>query len=350
MDDLDDELDLRYHHGVNPDVYYRVPTTEVQYLPDLQSLNGALRYELERNASSLIPSDIVTEFVFAAASTVTIPVTQQASLDDLIEPRDYAQSIQVEYALCRDYDGKDRLKIQRAISKSIVAAIEEADRFKYSERYAYNPKTGGDGARLRFVCRDSLENRDRKANKKKKEADAEDDDETTKANKDLLPTYDCGGAIHIKFSIKREAINVVYKHSPIHRDVESRRNGDRTSNGTVKMRKRSKKDHHVLVDNEFHNPDLDMSTSPEAPKSSVKKHKKNGTVASAASATKSSAKKSKDPKAATASSPVESRKKAAPGEPSPPPRLAKNKACILCREKKIKCNEAKPTRNQCKRG
>jgi hypothetical protein len=31
-----------------------------------------------------------------------------------------------------------------------------------------------------------------------------------------LQTYDCGGAIHIKFSIKREAINVVYKHNPIH--------------------------------------------------------------------------------------------------------------------------------------
>jgi hypothetical protein len=80
-------------------------------------LDGALRNELERNAASFIPSDIVTEFVFAAASTVTIPVTQQANLDALIEPQTYAQSIQVEYALCRELDGKDRLKIQRAISK-----------------------------------------------------------------------------------------------------------------------------------------------------------------------------------------------------------------------------------------
>jgi hypothetical protein len=31
-----------------------------------------------------------------------------------------------------------------------------------------------------------------------------------------LQGYGCGGAIHIKFSIKREAINVVYKHNPIH--------------------------------------------------------------------------------------------------------------------------------------
>jgi hypothetical protein len=111
------------------------------------------------------------------------------------------------------------------ICRSIIAAIEEADGFKYSERHSSNPKSG-DGIRLRYVCQDSLENKDRKANKKKKEADAEKNDETTRGAKDLLPTYDCGGAIYIKFSIKRDAINVVYKHNPIHRDVESRRTGN----------------------------------------------------------------------------------------------------------------------------
>ena len=29
MDDLEDELDLRFHKGLNPDVYYRCPTSEV---------------------------------------------------------------------------------------------------------------------------------------------------------------------------------------------------------------------------------------------------------------------------------------------------------------------------------
>ena len=130
-------------------------------------------------------------------------MTQQSYLDALIEPQEYPQSIQVEYALCRDFDdAKDKIKVQRAVSKS------------------------GDGIRLRYVCQDSLENKDRKANRKKKEADAEDNDETTRGAKDLLPTYDCGGAIYVKFSIKRDAINVVYKHNPIHRDVESRRTGN----------------------------------------------------------------------------------------------------------------------------
>ncbi|KZM23885.1 uncharacterized protein EKO05_0011466 [Ascochyta rabiei] len=360
MDDLDDELDMRYHRGVTPDVYYRIPSTE--------SLDGALQNELERNASSLIPLDIVTEFVFAVASTVTIPVTQQPNLTALIEPQDFAQSIQVEYALCRHSDGKERLKIQRAISKSIVAAIEETDGFKYSERHAYNPKTGGDGARLRYVCQDSLENRDRKANKKKKVEDAEEDAEGIKVNPGLVPTHNCGGAIHIRFSIKREAINVVYKHNPIHRDVGSRQtNSDsnsgapetqkgsaprttKTSNGTAQTRKRNKKDHPVAVD-DFHNPDLDMSTSPGAPKSAVKKkRKKNETVTSPDVNKKSSAKESTKCKATAAPSAAKSREKATTSEPSAAPRLAKSKACIRCREKKIKCNEAKSSCDQCKRG
>ncbi|KAF3033994.1 hypothetical protein E8E12_005744 [Didymella heteroderae] len=271
MDDLDDELDLRYHRGGKPDVYYRVP----------------------------------------------------------------------------------------------IAAIEEADGFKYFERHAFNPKIGGDGARLNYVCQDSLQNKDRKANKKKKEADPEGGDDSATASKDLTPTYDCGGAIHVKFSIRREAINVVYKHNPVHRDVESRRSGDdvsavpeanglatpkvaKTLNGSAKKRKPSKKDHLIAIDNEFHNPDLNMSTSPEAPKSSAsKKRKSNGTEPGPS---KSSTKKGETAKASTVSTPVKSQEKAVPKQPSPPPRLARNKACIRCREKKIKCNEAKPACNQCKRG
>jgi hypothetical protein len=76
-----------------------------------------LRNELDKNAASLIPVEIVTEFVFAVASTITIPVDLQPALDALIEPADHLQSMTVEYALCRDIDGKDRLKIQRAIAR-----------------------------------------------------------------------------------------------------------------------------------------------------------------------------------------------------------------------------------------
>jgi hypothetical protein len=72
---------------------------------------------LEKNACSLIPVETVTEFVFAAASTITIPVAQQPALATLIQPAEYLQSITVDYALCRDIDGKNRLTLQRAIAR-----------------------------------------------------------------------------------------------------------------------------------------------------------------------------------------------------------------------------------------
>ncbi len=83
----------------------------------LQSLDGALQNELERSASSPIPTEIATEFVFAVASTITIPVFQQPHLEALLQPAEFLQSITVEYALCSNIDGKDRLKIQRAVAR-----------------------------------------------------------------------------------------------------------------------------------------------------------------------------------------------------------------------------------------
>lgn len=53
--------------------------------------------------------------------------------------------------------------------------------------------------------------------RKAKEADSED--ENVSLENQLK--HDCGGAIHIKFSAKRDAINIVYKHSPIHGTPEA---------------------------------------------------------------------------------------------------------------------------------
>lgn len=79
-------------------------------------------------------------------------------------------------------------------------------------------KEGGDGTRLKYVCQDSLQHRNRKSHKKKeKKRDSKDsEDQPNNGGNPSVVAYDCGGAIHIKFSIKREAINVVYKHNPIH--------------------------------------------------------------------------------------------------------------------------------------
>ena len=89
-------------------------------------MDGALRNEFEKNAASLIPVNIVTEFVFGKASTITVPVTQQPNLDTLFEPADYPQSITVEHALCHGIEGKERLKLQRAIARYGHVRIELA--------------------------------------------------------------------------------------------------------------------------------------------------------------------------------------------------------------------------------
>lgn len=95
-------------------------------------------------------------------------------------------------------------------SRSIIETIQEADGFKYSERSAQNRESGG-GARFKYVCQDSLQSK-RRGVKKEKSHDSEDNEDEAV----MKEMYDCGGAIYIKFSIKREAINVVFKHNPIH--------------------------------------------------------------------------------------------------------------------------------------
>ena len=114
--------------------------------------------------------------------------------------------------------------------RSIIETIQHVDGFKYHERKAWN-LSGSEGTRFKYICSDSLQNRDRQNNAKKSKYGDDTEDvrpRNRKTGGPLLATYDCGGAIHIKFSTKREAINIIYKHNPIHRDVESRpANGER---------------------------------------------------------------------------------------------------------------------------
>lgn len=62
-----------------------------------------------------------------------------------------------------------------------------------------------------------MQKRIRKSTTKKEKEQNNEDSEDAKDPEHAEPVrYDCGRAIHVKFSIKREAINVVYKHNPIH--------------------------------------------------------------------------------------------------------------------------------------
>lgn len=58
--------------------------------------------------------------------------------------------------------------------------------------------------------------------KKEKSHDSDDGEAGVKKQEPTVkPTYDCGGAIHIKFSLKRDALNAVYKHNSIHTTREN---------------------------------------------------------------------------------------------------------------------------------
>lgn len=108
--------------------------------------------------------------------------------------------------------------------RSIVDAIAEVDGFRYSERRVHHPKEGGHGARFLHVCNDSTKNHRRKANEKK-EIDKDpgsDNSDDSKSKKRPLATYDCGGTIIVNSSTKKDGVNVVYTHNPIHRDAMSR--------------------------------------------------------------------------------------------------------------------------------
>lgn len=170
---------------------------------------------MQRNASSLIPVEIVTEFVFARDSTVTVPAAQQVHLEVLgIISAEYPQSITVEYALCPGIeDSREVLKVQRHLARSVVDVIQAVDGYKYAERHALHKE--GDGTRFKFVCVDSVANASRKSISKKGKGAVTPDEEITPAP-NAPPRYDCNGAVHIKFSKKRDAINVVYRHNPVH--------------------------------------------------------------------------------------------------------------------------------------
>jgi hypothetical protein len=221
--------------------------------------------------------------------------------------------------------------------------------------------------------------------------DSEDsEDQPKKIGRPALPTYDCGGAIHIKFSLKREAVNVVYKHNLIHSssitneryvsswrrflpiaacdrpigtfvgdhantlsslppittgsDTTTHKSSAKGANGTKERKSRGKKKSQIDMANAYY--DMDMSTSTGAPKTKSKR-KMNASSNSPDTSRKSAAKKTKTGKETSSPS---AQKKTQIGDLSLPPVPMKGRACIRCREKKIKCNEARPTCHQCQRG
>lgn len=125
-------------------------------------------------------------------------------------------------------------------------------------------------------------------------------------------------------------------------------NGFKSINGTPagakqKTPRKRKSDHRAEANPALHDPDLDMSTSPEA-STKQKRRKKLSQPESRSSAIK--------PKSKTkqSKSPSKTRQKVPTRDMTPEPVQPVRGKCLRCREKGIKCNEGKPSCNQCLRG
>jgi hypothetical protein len=122
----------------------------------------------------------------------------------------------------------------------------------------------------------------------------------------------------------------------------------KSANGTTERTRKEKKKPQLDPKNDYHDVDLNMSTSPEAPKTSAeKKRKKDTSLTSLVSSRKLVTKKTKTSKETVSPS---ARKTAPIRDPSQTPMPMKDRACNQCQTKKIKCNKDKPTCNQCQRG
>jgi hypothetical protein len=95
------------------------------------------------------------------------------------------------------------------------------DGFKYMFNNFWTSRHDGDGLRYSYNCRDSLQNKDRHAHVPARASTV------PPVHREMLrrtkESWDCKGAISIKFSPAIRAIVVQYRHAAIHPTIEDRR-------------------------------------------------------------------------------------------------------------------------------
>lgn len=115
-----------------------------------------------------------------------------------------------------------RAIIQRAASRGLVQRIVNLDGFKYMFNNFWTSRVDGDGLRFSYICRDSLQNKDRFAHVPARPTTA------APSTRGPVPrrtkeSWDCKGSISIKFSQTVGAIIIQYRHAAIHPTHASRK-------------------------------------------------------------------------------------------------------------------------------
>jgi hypothetical protein len=125
-----------------------------------------------------------------------------------------------------------RAIIQRAASRGLVQRIVNMDGFKYMFNNFWTSRVDGDGLRFSYICRDSLQNKDRFAHVPARPTTAAPSQLRAAAPRRTKESWDCKGSISIKFSQAVGAIIIQYRHAAIHPTHASRKRPPRKSAGT----------------------------------------------------------------------------------------------------------------------
>ena len=101
-------------------------------------------------------------------------------------------------------DSQVRKSVQRAAARGVQTAIEGADGFKYCFNNVWGLKDG-DGQRFSYICQDSVQNKDRHANRFTRTQNHLKGGGERGVRK---PTFDCRGSIGVRFSANRGCVDV----------------------------------------------------------------------------------------------------------------------------------------------
>ena len=117
----------------------------------------------------------------------------------------------------------DRSAKQRAVARAIVDAVQDVDGYRY-RRWYFSVLKEEKGWRGVFICRDSVQNKDRVANAQTPVVNEDEENDVAeevgkKQRKAVFPTYNCEGVVTVRLSSKSQVLEVTYKHLMLHRET-----------------------------------------------------------------------------------------------------------------------------------
>ena len=221
------------------------------FCSSLQEFSESLAKLVEASYLAFIPELCSFDFQFAPHATFLVDLSKLPSLAQTLPKKAGVSSSQSNGPNGREKEPDlylvsaagvmsladieaDRVAKQKAVARAIVNAVQEVDGYKYANARQH-PLKEEEGVRIAFTCNDSQQNKDRAANTKEgraSEAANQGSEEIEggeegkrKRPKSRLPTYDCKGAVNVKFSTKSQVLEVKYRHLMVHRETAWRSRG-----------------------------------------------------------------------------------------------------------------------------